>query len=296
MKFAIFVLCLLAAPASAGPRLEHLSSYTWSDRDPNHGGYSALHLYEGGKRFLAISDRGDFATGELEREEGAIVGLSVAKRGFLKPAPWAKNTTPEGRPHQFNSNSEAVAVTSDGVIWVAFEGFTRLRRFETIDAPAGGVERHPDFLKFQTNSGMEALAVDAKDRLYTLPERSGQWTRPFQVYRLTGKKWERWAKLPRRDRFLPTGADIGPDGRFYLIERRFEVLQGFATRIRRFEMSEDGLFNEEELLKTPFRALGNTEGISVWRDTDGALRLTVVTDDNFSFLQSTQFHEFRLVD
>lgn len=296
MKHLIFVLAMLGAPAFAEPRLEPLSSYTWNTDHPNHGGFSALHLSADGSSFITLTDRGDYASGTIERTGDAISGIKTEAFGFLKPAPWATNTTPEGRPHPYNSNSEGLAVSSDGAIWVAFEGFHRLRRFPKLDAEAEGVEGHPDFGELQSNSGLEALAIDAQDRLYTLPERSGKWTRPFQVYRRDGEKWKRWAKLPRRDRFLPTGADIGPDGKFYLLERRFEVLQGFATRVRRFDLTETGLTNEVELLASPFRIYGNTEGISVWKTQNGELRIVIITDDNYNMLQTTQLHEFRVVD
>lgn len=295
LKFLCLPLFLLAAlPAWSAPKLAHLSSYHWVEKFEAHGGYSGLHLAPDGTGFVTVTDKGDYVTGDLLRHNNQIIGVRNVKSGFLKPPTWAKNTRPNGRPHPFDSNAEGLAVAPDGKIWVAFEGFHRLRVFDAIDGPAGGVEGHPHFKHFQSNAGLEALAVDAKGRFYTLPERSGKWTRPFTVYRLTGKTWETWAKLPRRDRFLPTGADIGPDGKFYLVERRFEYLQGFATRVRRFEMAETGLTNEETLLESPFRTYGNVESISVWTAKSGALRVTLLTDDNFSFLQKTQFHEFAI--
>lgn len=296
IKLLICAGVFAAQAASAAPELTHLSSFTWRENDENHGGYSGLHVTDDGRKFIAITDRGDVASGVFKREDGRITGLKNTKISFLLPAPWSKNLVENGRPSTFNSNAEGLAVTSDNRVWVSFEGHHRLRQYDDISSPAGAVKRHSDFVDFQTNSGLEALAVDAQDRLYTLPERSGKWTRPFQVYRLTGKTWERWAKLPRRDRFLPTGADIGPDGKFYLVERRFEYLQGFATRIRRFDLTETGLINEQTLLTSGFREFGNVESISVWKTKEGALRVTVLTDDNFNFLQSTQFHEFEITD
>jgi hypothetical protein len=47
-----------------------------------------------------------------------------------------------------------------------------------------------------------------------------------------------------------------------------------------------GEFTEiETVLQTRLGDHGNLEGLAVWRDTDGLLRLTMVSDDNFlSFL------------
>jgi hypothetical protein len=50
------------------------------------------------------------------------------------------------------------------------------------------------------------------------------------------------------------------------------------------------------LLRTPFGELDNMEGISVWRDADGRIRVTLVSDDNFFPLQQTIFAEFLLAD
>jgi hypothetical protein len=37
------------------------------------------------------------------------------------------------------------------------------------------------------------------------------------------------------------------------------------------------------------------EGISVWRDGEGAIRVTLLSDDNFFPLQRTMFAEFLVV-
>ncbi len=76
--------------------------------------------------------------------------------------------------------------------------------------------------------------------------------------------------------FLIVGADIGPDGRLYMLERDFAGI-GFRSRIRRFDL--DG-GNEETMLETGLRTHDNLEGISVWQDAQG-LRLTLISDDNF---------------
>ena len=42
--------------------------------------------------------------------------------------------------------------------------------------------------------------------------------------------------------------------------------------------------------------LGNSEGIDVWTSpVDGGLRITLISDDNFSRFQSSVMTEFRLV-
>ena len=91
-------------------------------------------------------------------------------------------------------------------------------------------------------------------------------------------------------------ADFGPDGRFYLLERDFRPLGGFASRLRRFDIGEAGLGAEVTLIETPFALHDNLEGLSVWRDDRGRLRATMISDDNFIFVQQTQIVDYLLPD
>ena len=147
------------------------------------------------------------------------------------------------------------------------------------------------FSDLQHNSSLEALAIGADGALYTLPERSGLATRPFPVYRLQDSVWDIPFHIPRRGAFLISGADIGPDGLFYVLERDF-VGVGFRSRVRRFAL--DGT-DEELILQTGVRTHDNLEGISVWQGASG-LRMTLISDDNFRGFQQTQIVEYRLTD
>ena len=85
-------------------------------------------------------------------------------------------------------------------------------------------------------------------------------------------------------------------GRLYVLERDFRWLGGFATRIRSFALGSDDLTDEVELFRSPFGALDNMEGIDVGTATDGSIRVTLLSDDNFFPLQRTEIVEFRLVE
>ena len=91
------------------------------------------------------------------------------------------------------------------------------------------------------------------------------------------------------------GADFGPDGWFYLLERDFRGILGFAARVRRMKLTENGPTDEEILLTTRPLQYDNLEGISVWQDGRG-IRLTMISDDNFLFVQRTELVEYRLRD
>ncbi|MBL4873405.1 MAG: esterase-like activity of phytase family protein [Rhodobacteraceae bacterium] len=252
------------------------------------GGLSGIEMSADGN-FLAVSDIGQFVKGSITRIDGEIGGATIAP---LRPILDSKGKPLTG----FNTNAESLAIGPDGSIYIAFEGNHRIMRHETLTAAAQFLPKHPDFKTFQRNSGLEALAINADGILLTIPERSGKETRPFPVYMFDGNEWSQPTSIPRDGDFLVTGADFGPDGRFYVLERAFKVPFGFATRIRRFTFVYDTLTNGETLLVARNNRLDNMEGISVWADQQGQTRLTLVSDDNFNPLLRTVIAEYLVND
>ena len=189
------------------------------------------------------------------------------------------------------SDSEGLATGADGTIYVSYEWTHGIRNFAAIDTPGSDLMTTPAFDGMQTNASLEALAIDSDGTLYTIPERSGGATQPFPVFRLRNGIWDQPFSLPRRGAFLVAGADIGPDGRLYVLERDFLGI-GFRSRVRRFDLTGG---SEEVLLETRLRQHDNLEGISIWQDEQG-LRMTLISDDNFRAFQRTEIVEYRLTD
>ncbi len=280
--------CLISFPAQAA-ELQYLSSLEFSLSDPDFGGFSSIHVYPGGGSFLATSDRGHFLTGTIIREGGK---LGEVQRLKLIPI-----RDPSGVPlATYHVDAEGLAVRPDGRLFVSFESYHRVWTYSDTASEAAWLPRHPEFKTLQNNSSLEALAIDSSGVLFTIPERSGKWERPFPVYRYRAGKWDRKLSIPRRGKHLVSGADFGPDGALYLLERHYESLQGFSTRIRRFELGLAGFTNEETLLETPIGKHDNLEGISVWRDSSGETRVTLISDDNFRFFQVSELVEYLLVE
>lgn len=245
---------------------------------PNFGGLSGLELRDDGSGYV-LTDRGFLF--EVEVGNGLqTYGKAVRLRGA-----GGQGLVAEKR------DSEGLALVSDGVLAISFEGEHRVDIYNTAGAFVQALEVLPAFETFGGNAGLEALAVAPDGALLAIPERSGHVQRAFPVFVYKAAAWQ-MAELPRRGAFLPVGADFGPDGRLYLLERDY-LLNGFRTRIRRFEWDGEALSGEEELLKTRFWKHGNLEGISVRQTPEGVL-IELVSDNNFLPVMTTKFVRYRL--
>ncbi len=280
--------CVLTASAAPKPAADYVASVTWATSEHRMGGFSGLEIWDNGHAFTTISDRGGLITGRFQRRAGKITGISAS--------PPAAITSISGQRLVGEwADSEGLARRPDGRLYISFEGQHRVLGYDRLDMALHVPNSTAISAIPNSNSGLEALAIDTTGRLYAIPERSGRLTRPFPVWRLDGDRWDQVFTLPREGGFLVVGADFGPRGRLYILERAFTGF-GFRSRVRRFTMDNDRITAEETLLETPVLRHDNLEGLAVWRDTDGATRLTMISDDNFRSIQRTEFVEYKLQD
>ncbi len=280
----------LEGSASPTPPPGFSDAYTWRMDDPLFGGMSAINLAENGIDFIALSDRVQFTHGQINRDaSGQILSVTAEPMQSLQ--------NPDGRPLTGRSaDSEGMAVATDGSIYVSFEGVARVMHYPKLTGPAQKLPSPKAFKTLQPNASLEALAIDREGTLYTLPERSGALEKPFPVYRFKNGKWDQTLQIQRIDSFLAVDADFDDEGRFYLLERDFRGLAGFATRLRRFHLTEAGFDQGETLLETPTGLYDNLEGLSIWRNGDGKLTATMISDDNYTFFLRTQIVDYHLPD
>ncbi len=283
--FVIVTSCQSAVSGDGVRQVQFVSSLRWQSDEMWFGGLSGLEVSQDGSSFMAISDRGRMLTGDLTRKDGELIQANISHSHKLRGETGA--SLPSDR-----RDAEGLAITSDKSTYISFEGTHRVVKVSS-DGITTPLPAHPDFANFQLNSSLEALASDEMGALYTLPERSGGETRPFPIYKFDGTAWSIPFHIARVGAFLPVGADIGPDGALYLLERDFKYV-GFKSRVRRFDLTETGTQKGDTILQTALGHHDNLEAISVWRDEAGHIRLTLLSDDNFRLVQVTELVEYAI--
>lgn len=268
---------------------------TWSEDWPDFGGFSGFELMPDRLAFYALSDRGYLVRGRLRRDaDGQIERIETLD---VTPLHDADGNRLQSRA----SDSEGLALAPDGSLLVSFEGWRhgRVVRLATADGSAQTLPRARGWRALPSNASLETLAIDADGAVFVIPETPGPETPGpetpgqdgFAIYRLDNTDWAVIGHLPRRGSFVPVGADFGPDGNLYLLERKFR-LAFFATRISRLR---PGAWSQPEtLVETAYGLLDNHEGISVTQDAEGRLWATTISDDNQNRFQRTEIAEFPL--
>lgn len=279
--FWALCLCTIATAGLAEPKLRLSGIFDWDVRAPWFGGWSGIEISEDGSEMLAISDRGYLIAARLVREHGDLKDVTIVRSARMR----ASGVT---ITNDKTFDAEGLAVDASGQAYVAFEFKHRIAR---IDRKSGALRPGASIpFDLKLNGGVEALAVDADGTLYGLPEKKPAEGQPLDVYRFRDGKWDVAAHLPHHQPFLPVGADFDDSGRLWLLERAVTLL-GFRNRIRLITLDGTDL-SEITLITTLPGQFDNLEGLSVWRDPDGKLRVTAISDDNFLRVQRTQIVDF----
>ena len=288
MRASLVALVLAATPVAADPGFQHISTFIWDRPEDYFGGWSAIEVAEDGTGFVVIGDNAQVFQGEFVRDGEKIVEVVWAPIGALSDtdgvAFFRKETEHIG-------DSEGIAALSNGQFAVSFERFPRIIVYDG-ETAVSRIELPREAASLSENGGVEALAVDSEQNLIAIPETIPRGSPGFPVWRQTSTGWETLGHISRTQGFRPVGADVGPDGLLYVLERAFHLI-GFQSRIRTFDPQD--FDRDGELLWTaPLRAFDNLEGISVWLGADKSMRITLISDDNHLALQETQIVEFRL--
>ena len=251
-------------------------------------GVSGLEVSADGNSFVAVTDRGWWIEGRFERQGDMIAEVDIQT---IEPIIGQDGFPVAARRIGDWSDAEGLALAPDGTAWVAFERWAHVWRVDRVFGTAKWIKDHPTFYDHAENWQLEAAAIAPDGTVYVFSEKP--LLEGFPIYRLgEDDLWVIDGYLPEQDVFASVGADFAADGALYILERKLVVGLWWQNQIRRVRL--DG--TEDITLWTGERGeYGNLEGIAVWEDDQG-LRLTLVSDNNGSAKEATQFVEFRLTE
>ncbi|MFZ2102493.1 MAG: esterase-like activity of phytase family protein [Oricola sp.] len=262
------------------------------------GALSALHVFDDQARILGVADTGFWFAGKIDRDAtGRPTGLSDFTMWEMEEAGAGK----------WETDAEGMTVSGD----TAYVSFERKHRIAEYKMAEGG---HPVLLRekqppvpmreLRDNKGFETITVAPEasplaGSLVGVTEKSLDRNGNMMAFvrRPDGKSFE--FSVRRIGDFDITDGKFLPDGDLVILERRFNIEDGVAMRLRRFpgkDIVKGATVDGKVLLEANLLyQIDNMEGLSVSTDADGTPRLTIVSDDNHSILQRNLLVEFRLV-
>jgi hypothetical protein len=204
----------------------------------------------------------------------------------------------------FDTESLAEA---EGMLYVGIERVEKIVRFnyrrDGLLARGEPIKVPDDFKTFTFNKSLECLAVPPPDsplagELIAVTERSLDAQGNHRSYLLKGDHVARFA-VKRSDDFDVSDCTILPPADLLLLERSYSRLRNIRMRIRRIPLGLiklDTLVDGKVLIVADFAyQIDNMEGIAVHRNAANETIITLVSDDNFSFIQRNLLLQFALV-
>jgi hypothetical protein len=282
--------------------LEFVGGLEMYGSSKHFGALSAIHVFDDQAHFIGAADTGFWYGGRIERDaDRRPTGLTdVTMREFVDAQ--------GGFTHE-KWNVDAEGLTVDGqTAYVSFEREHRITEYDISDLgnPVFLREAKPPvpMYELRRNRGFETVAVAPQGLPYAgalvgITEKSLDRDRNIMAFvrKPDGASFE--FSVRRRGEFDITDGKFLPDGDLVLLERRFNIQDGVAMRLRRIagtDIIKGSTVDGEILLQADLLyQIDNMEGLSVSVDPDGTPRLTIVSDDNHSILQRNLLLEFRLV-
>ncbi len=270
------------------------------------GGISAIRVAADGARFLAVTDKGRWLRGRIVYEGTRPVSITDAEM--------APVLGPDGRTLAARGWYDTEAIAEDGgTVWLGIERTNRIVRFDIgrhgLLARGQPITVPPGIQRLPHNKGLECLDVVPRGlplggALLGISERGLDREGNIQGFLLGGPGPAASSSgefsVKRIGDFDVSDCAITPKGDLLILERSFSRLTGVGMRIRRVPLARiapgvtiDGpaLFEADMGYQ-----IDNMEGLSVHRVANGALVLTLISDDNFSMIQRTLLLQFTLAD
>lgn len=272
--------------------------------DKNFGGLSGIATGVNGKKFVAVTDKGKWVTGDIQYVQGRL--SSVAN---IKISPLLDR---RGRPFKNKRAYDAESVAPfgtkglDGKLLVAFERKQRIGRYKFgkkgMIAREKTIKLPKEAKKARRNKELESVGRFPKGTrlggtIIAISERFLDDDGNIIGWLIGGPTPGRFT-VRRIEKFDITDLTITPDNELIILERYFSTLSGVEMRLRKIEAASikpGAVLDGEILLQTDQRnTIDNMEGLASHRAANGEIRLTLVSDDNFNVFQRTLLLQFAL--
>jgi hypothetical protein len=271
-----------------------------TSQDRNFGSLSGWRFRDAGTDALAVTDNGFWVSGKMERDaEGLPSGFANVRLAEMSNEGGAPTS------EKWNADAESLLVDGDTVT----VGFERRHRIATgtinMDTLVftGRDERLPiPARELRSNRGFEMIARSPVDGVLggarvTVTEKSLDKNGNILAAIMDGPGRGMFSVV-RSDEFDVSDGDFLPGGDLLLLERRFNIATGVAMRIRQIKaagIAKGATVDGEILLEADMGyQIDNMECLDVWTRADGAVMVSLMSDDNHSILQRNLYLEFML--
>jgi len=263
--------------------------------DARFGGLSGLHVEADG-RLVAVTDKGHWFVARLTHSEaGELTGVVDARMAALR------GVGGEALRRKEDADAEEVVRLSDGRFAVSFERSHAIRLYDLeADGPEAAAEKEialSGVEPLKANESLESLAL-LDDGLVTAGEGVTNRNPPFWIVPLAPETPPAPAgRATTKDFYGLVALARAPDGDYIAMERFFAPILGVRIHLRRVTRAsiDAGRWEGETIADlAPPVGVDNFEGLAVVPGADGAVRLYLISDDNFNDSQRTLLYAFDL--
>ncbi len=269
-----------------------------SSRD--FGGLSAFRFRTPGDRFIGVADTGFWFFGRIEHD-------AAGRPSGVADFSMQEMVDRQGRAigEKWLTDAEGLAIKGDTAT-AGFERDHRISEFHIDPADMKAPIRNLDYLvprkELRMNRGFETVVYAPENG----PLKGARVIVSEKSLDKDGNQYAAILEGPGKGvftvahsgKFAITDGAFLPGGDLLLLERSFSLGQGVAMQLRRIRGDSIGkgkVADGPVLLRADMGyQIDNMEGLDVWRRGDGALMVSMISDDNQSLLQRNLYLEFKL--
>ncbi len=282
-----------------GP-LEFVGGLEMTGSSRHFGASSAFRFLKPGGDFIGVADTGFWFFGTIERD-------SAGRPSGVGDFSMTQMVDASGKPisRKWEVDAEGLDVEGD-IATVGFERNHRIAQFRIDPAGMKGPFKTLDFLvpknELRQNRGFETVTRahargQQEGELVVVSEKSLDKAGNIFAAIIEGPDKGIFT-VKRSGEFDITDGAFLPDGDLLLLERSFSMSAGVKMRLRRIHgesVAKGSVADGPVLFEADMRyQIDNMEALDVWTRKDGAVMVSLMSDDNHSILQRNLYLEFVL--